>query len=248
MKNVLIVGLGEIGSSLCKVFEDSKEFKLFKKDMEELEIKEDIDVMHVCIPYSDKFESIVIDYIKKYNPGLVIINSTLRPGTTENIYKISKCKIVHSPVRGKHPDIYEGLMKAVKFIGGVDDESANEAKGHFESLGIKTEVLKSPMETELGKLFSTTYYGLCIAFHQEMERICNMFGADFEQTVTRFNETYNDVVRKINPKVVRPVLFPGFIGGHCVMPNITILKKDVDSDFLDTIERSNEKKKKDIKK
>ena len=119
---------------------------------------------------------------------------------------------------------------------------------HFESLGIKTEIMKSPIETELGKLFGTTYYGLCIAYHQEMERICKKFNADFKQAVTRFNETYNDGCKIVNPNVVRPVLYPGFIGGHCVMPNIGILKKDVKSDFLDTIEKSNELKKKELDK
>jgi len=35
----------------------------------------------------------------------------------------------------------------------------------------------------------------------------------------------------------------GIIGGHCVMPNIEILKTMFKSDFLDAIERSNELKK-----
>ena len=140
------------------------------------------------------------------------------------------------------------MLLFVKFIGPADKKSGEDAKKHFESMGIKTEIMKSPMETELGKLFGTTYYGLCIAYHQEMERICKKFNADFKQAVTRFNETYNDGCKTANPNVVRPVLYPGFIGGHCVMPNIGILKKDVKSDFLDAIEKSNELKKKESDK
>lgn len=248
MKNVLVIGLGEIGIALCQMVEESGKYKLFKKDIEELEINKKIDIMHICIPYMDNFVDIVVGYIEKYKPELVIINSTVRTETTKKIYDKTKRKIVHSPVRGKHPKIKEGLLKAVKFIGGIDKDAANEAKEHFESLGIKCEILKSPIETELGKLFSTTYYALCISYHQEMERICKKFNADFEQTVTRFNETYNDVCREINPKVVRPVLFPGFIGGHCLMPNIKILEKDIKSDFFDTIKKSNEKKKRELEK
>ena len=249
MKNVLVIGYkGEIGSSLVKVIFNSNKYNVFKKDIEDIEIKDKIDIMHVCIPYFDNFIDIVADYAGKYKPELVIINSTLRPGMTQKIYEKIKCKIVHSPVRGKHPHIDEGLLKAVKFIGPIDKESGDMAKEHFESLGIKTEVLRSPIETELGKLFSTTYYALCISYHQEMERICKKFNADFNQTVTRFNETYNDLCREINPKVVRPVLSPGFIGGHCLMPNIKLRKKDIKSDFLDVIEDSNEKKKKDLEK
>jgi UDP-N-acetyl-D-mannosaminuronate dehydrogenase len=243
MKNVLVIGLGEIGNSLCSVIEESGKYKLFKKDVEEIEIKEEIDVMHVCIPFFDNFTEVVVNYIEKYNPKLVIINSTVRPGTTKEIYDKCKKNIVHSPVRGKHPNLKEGILDFVKFIGPANEEAGKAAKEHLESLGIKTEITKTAVETELGKLFSTTYYGLCIAYHQEMERICKRFNADFENTVTRFNETYNEINKSANPNVVRPVLFPGFIGGHCVMPNIVLLKKDVKSDFLDFIEKSNEKKK-----
>jgi len=248
MKNVLVVGLGEIGSALCQVIDESGKYKLFKKDTDDIKIREDIDIMHICIPYMGSFADIVANYIKKYNPKLIVINSTVRPGTTKSIYDKTKKNIVHSPVRGKHPKIKDGLLLFVKFIGPASKEAGEAAKEHFQSLGIKAEVVKSPMETELGKLFDTTYYGLCIAYHQEMERICRKFDADFGQTVTRFNETYNDGCKVINPNVVRPVLYPGFIGGHCVMPNIGILKKDVRSEFLDAIEKSNDSKRKESEK
>lgn len=244
MKNVLVVGhKGEIGSAIFNVIKNSGKYNVFGKDVEDAEIKEKIDIMHICIPFLKNFVDIVADYVGKYNPELVIINSTVSIGITQQIYETCKCRVVHSPVRGNHPNMEEGLLKAVKFVGPIDKESGNIAKGHFETLGLKCEVLRNPIETELGKLFSTTYYALCIAYHQEMERICKKFNADFEQTVTRFNETYNDVCREINPKVVRPVLFPGVIGGHCLMPNIELLKREIKSDFLDIIEKSNEKTK-----
>lgn len=248
MKNVLVVGLGETGSALYQVIEDSGKYKLYKKGIEELEIKDKIDIMHICVPYLDNFVDVVVDYIKKYDPELTIINSTVRPGTTQQIFEKTEKSIVHSPVRGKHPNMKEGILLFVKFIGPADAKSGEAAKDHFESLGIKTEVMNSPLETELGKLFSTTYYGLCIGWHQEMERICKKFNADFEKTVTRFNETYNEGCKVSNPNVVRPVLYPGFIGGHCVIPNIETLKKDMKSDFLDGIVKSNELKKKEIEK
>ncbi|MBI4143508.1 hypothetical protein HY487_01340 [Candidatus Woesearchaeota archaeon] len=248
MKNVLVIGLGEVGNAMCQVIEGSGKYRLFKKDAEDTEIREKIDIMHLCIPYMDNFVGISADYIKKYNPELVIINSTVMPNTTNEIYQKTKKSIVHSPVRGKHPHLKDGLLLFVKFIGPIDRKSGMDAKEHFESMGVKTELMKSPLETELGKLLSTTYYGLCIAYHQEMERICKKHNANFEQTVTRFNETYNEGCKIINPNVVRPILYPGFIGGHCVMPNIGILKKNIKSDFLDAIEKSNELKRKELEK
>lgn len=245
MKNTLVIGLGEIGRALCQVIEDSGKYKLYQRDVEELEIKDKIDIMHICIPYMNDFVGVIVNYIKQYNPELTIINSTVEPGTTHQIFEKIKKKMVHSPMRGKHPDLKGGILLFVKFVGPVDRESGEFAKEHFESLGVKTEIMNSPVETEIGKLFSTTYYGLCIAWHQEMERICRKFNADFEQAVTRFNESYNEGCKVTNPSAVRPVLYPGFIGGHCVMPNVKILKKVIESDFLKAIEKSNELKKKE---
>jgi UDP-N-acetyl-D-mannosaminuronate dehydrogenase len=243
MKNVLVIGFGEIGKSIYNVVDKSGKYKLFKKDVEELDLKEKIDVMHVCIPDSDKFVELICGYIAKYKPKLTIINSTVRPGTTQKIYEKTKALVVHSPVRGRHPDLEGGIYKFVKFIGPTSAEAGKLAQEHFESIGIKTEVFKSAVNSEVGKLLCTTYYAVNIAFHQEMNRICSAYGADFDESVTRFNAT---MTMDIEHKIPRPVMYPGFIGGHCLIPNIMILKKDVKSDFLDDILKSNEKRKKEL--
>ena len=45
----------------------------------------------------------------------------------------------------------------------------------------------------------------------------------------------------------RPVMFPGVIGGHCLIPNTELLLKSYDSEFLRLILESNEKRKEEIK-
>ncbi|MBN2459166.1 hypothetical protein JXB28_02685 [Candidatus Woesearchaeota archaeon] len=242
-KNVLVVGFGEIGKSVYNVIDKSGKYKLFKKDVEELELKEKIDVMHVCIPGIDNFVDVVAGYIAKYKPKLTIINSTVKPGTTQKIFEKAGGLIVHSPVRGRHPNLEDGIYKFVKFIGPTSAEAGKLAQEHFESIGVKTEMFKSAVNSEVGKLLCTTYYAMNIAFHQEMNRICDSYGADFAEAVTRFNAT---MTMDIEHKIPRPVMFPGFIGGHCLIPNIMILKKDVKSDFLDDILKSNEKRKKEL--
>lgn len=243
MKNALIIGFGEIGKSMYNVIEKSGKYNLFKKDVEELELKEKIDVMHVCIPYSDKFVEIVASYIKNYKPELTIINSTVRPGSTQKIYEKTKALVVHSPVRGRHPKLEDGIYRFVKFIGPTSAKAGKLAKEHFDSIRVNSEVLKSAVNTEVGKLLCTTYYAVNIAFHQEMNRICAAYGADFDEAVTRFNAT---VTMDIEHKIPRPLMFPGFIGGHCLIPNIMILRQDVKSDFLEDILKSNEKRKKEL--
>jgi len=48
-----------------------------------------VDIIHICIPFKnqEKFLKIVNLYATKYKPTLLIINSTVTPGTTQKVYE-----------------------------------------------------------------------------------------------------------------------------------------------------------------
>jgi len=125
------------------------------------------------------------------------------------------------------------------------------AKRHLEGLGIKTKVFIPAITTEIGKLLDTTYYGLSIAWHGEMAKICEKARVDFEKAVTDFNETYNEGYAKLRRRnVIRPVLYPpkNGISGHCIVSNAEILKKYFESGAVDLVlEYSSAKKRKRTK-
>jgi UDP-N-acetyl-D-mannosaminuronate dehydrogenase len=223
---------GEIGKSIEQVYLNNNSFKydIRIKDLDRNDDFTGLDILNVCIPYhtDEQFIKAVSSQISEYRPTLTIIHSTVSVGTTNILTDITEALIVHSPVRGVHPNLYEGIMTFVKFIGADVGEAANLANLHFKELGISTHVCNSSRTTELGKLFSTTYYGLAIAWHGEMEKICKNVGVSFDQAVTAFNETYNEGYKNLEkPEVVRPVLYPPSdgIGGHCILPNVEILKE-----------------------
>ncbi|MEM2507116.1 MAG: GDP-mannose dehydrogenase, partial [Nitrososphaeria archaeon] len=111
---------------------------------------------------------------------------------------------------------------------------------HFEKAGLKTKVLKGCLETELAKLFETTYRAWMIACFQEMHRISRSFGADFDSVVDFIEDTHR-------VRLDRPLMFPGVIGGHCLIPNTELLLKSYNSEFLRLILRSNERREAEIK-
>lgn len=238
-----ILGVGEVGSSILSLAKDNHKAFIRDIDRDSMGDKK-LDVLHVCIPYSKDFEKIVIENIKRNNPSLTIIESTVPVTTTENIFKAVKKPLVHSPVRGFHATMVSDLKKFVKFVGSVDKKYAIEAKKYYATLGVNAQIVSSSRETEMGKLLDTTYYALCIAWHQEMERFCKKYDINFDEAVTYFNRTYNEGYKDSKPHVIRPVLTSGFIGGHCLMPNIKLLKGFLKSSFLNVIEKSNERKKK----
>jgi hypothetical protein len=72
-----------------------------------------------------------------------------------------------------------------------------------------------------------------------MHRISRHFGADFDSVVDFIEDTH--LVR-----LDRPVMFPGVISGHCLIPNTKLLLEAYDSDFLRLILDSNEKRKEEM--
>jgi len=101
---------------------------------------------------------------------------------------------------------------------------------------LKTKVLTGSTETELAKLYETTYRAWMISCFQEMHRIAAHFNANFDDAVDFLEDTHR-------ARLDRPVMFPGEIGGHCIIPNAKLLLESYDSEFLRLILKSNEKRK-----
>jgi len=230
----LVVGLGEVGGPLLEIIKGSQE--AYGVDIQPTGPIPHCDIMHICFPYVDgeKFVAESVRYIGKYRPLLTIVNSTVGPGTTRAISEQAKADVVYSPVRGKHVKMKQDMLHYVKFVGALNPTAGQKACAHFQSIGMKTRLLGTPEAAELAKLTETTYFGLLIAWAQELERYCQKFGANYEEVISFYEEI------GFFPPVK---YFPGIIGGHCVMPNIKILKKSFRSDILDAIEKSNELKK-----
>jgi UDP-N-acetyl-D-mannosaminuronate dehydrogenase len=229
-ETVVVVGLGEVGRPILELV--SQRHKAVGVDVSPpTERVEHVDIMHICYPFEIKdFVGETARYIERFSPGLTIVNSTVGVGTTRAIAERTGAPVVHSPVRGKHVRMREELLSYVKFVGAIDPASGKHAAEHFESMGLRTRVLASPEATELAKLTETTYFGLIVAWAQEVERYCDRLGQDYDEVVSFYEEI------KFFPPVK---YFPGIIGGHCVMPNIEILSRLDHSEILRAIASSN---------
>ena len=227
--NVGIIGFGQIGQAIKQVVE--KKHRVFARDLDFDQIKKNrIDILHLCYPFDKNFTTNAIRYIKEIKPNLVIIESTVKVGTTEKIYRKTGVNLVHSPVRGVHPHLYEGVMNFPKYIGSTSKKAGIIAKKYYQDLGIKVELFDDSRTTELAKLMCTTYYGWNIIFEKEMYKLCHKYGVNFDQAYSRWNQSYNRGYRQLGMGyVVRPVLkhIPGPIGGHCVISNCGLITSSI---------------------
>jgi UDP-N-acetyl-D-mannosaminuronate dehydrogenase len=232
-QKVAIVGLGEVGKPLFELA--SRHHDVIGVDIEPPKQQiENVDVLHICFPFEIKdFIGETARYIDLFKPTITVINSTVGIGTTRAVAERTGAPVVNSPVRGKHIRMLQELQHYTKFIGASDPVTAQFAAAHFESLGMKAKILPSPEATELAKLTETTYFGLMIAWAQEVERYCDKINQDYAEVTSFYDEI------KFFPSVK---YFPGVIGGHCVMPNIEILSKFEQSAMLNAIKSSNQKK------
>jgi UDP-N-acetyl-D-mannosaminuronate dehydrogenase len=230
---VVVVGLGEIGKPLLTLV--SRHHRAVGVDVTPpAQVPRDVDVMHVCYPFQiEDFVGETVRYIERFEPALTIINSTVGVGTTRAVAERTGAAVANSPMLGKHARMLEDILGYTKFVGGIDPSASRRAADHFASLGMRTRVLSSPEATELAKLTETTYFGLLIAWAQEVERYCDRLGQNYDEVVSLSEQV------KFFPPVK---YFPGVIGGHCVMPNIDILSRIVDSEMLEAIQSSNMKK------
>jgi 3-hydroxyisobutyrate dehydrogenase-like beta-hydroxyacid dehydrogenase len=235
----LIVGLGEVGGALATVLERTA--PILKHDIEPRDFDEPIEVMHLCVPFTNKsrFEEIALSYIERFKPALTIVNSTVLPGTTRTIAQRCARPVAYSPVRGKHVRMAQDLLRYRKFVAACEPETARRAEAHLQQAGMQTHRVARPETLELAKLAETTYFGVMIAFAQEMNRYAATADANYDEAVSFFDEI--DFLPKTR-------YFPGFIGGHCVIPNINLLQRIAHSPLLEAVLDSNRRRAEELQR
>ena len=96
-------------------------------------------------------------------------------------------------------------------------------KNYSDSLkkcGIKTKRMSSPVTLELGKIIcDTSYYGWLITYSQ----LSNVIAKEHDVKYDEMWEFAEEIHKYLGN---RPKMFPGFIGGHCVIPNLELINED----------------------
>ena len=243
-KTVIVVGCGEVGHpiwQLCRggfeqvIAEDPRCGKAEKA-------KYPVAAMHIVIPGSlPGFVEIVESYINKYDPEIVLIHSTTVPGVTDKLVdRFGADRIVHAQVHGKHQGarMRHDLLRYPKFVATRSDRAFEKAKEILVAMGHPPENivrLSSPIAGEIVKLLATTFFAYLIVWAHEVERLSKKCGVGYDELMS-FTKLQTEDYSIANK-------FPGEIGGHCLMPNIEILRKAFPSPLWDYLKQSNEMKK-----
>lgn len=219
MRN-LVVGQGEVGKALLEVL------RLGYPDTTGIDIGGEIpqaDWVHIAFPWSSDFLEEVGRY-QQETGGTIIVHSTVPVGTCDpNGW-------VHSPVRGRHPDLAQSLLLFVKFVGCEDEKLATRVAYLLRTCGISVEVLPDAKTTEAGKLWELAQFGVAVLLEKQIARFCEDHAIPRAIVYERFAQTYNEGYASMGEgRFVRPVLDheEGPIGGHCIIPSMDLLNDRV---------------------
>jgi len=242
-KNV-VCGLGEIGKPIFQVISKKSltvGYDINKKLMNTGQFNNYKNYktyfLHICIPFSKKFHSNVYSLFKKFKPEIIVIHSTISPYTTSKLQKDFSVPIIYSPTRGVHKRMLLDLKRYVKFYSIEPKYSkAKWASLQYSNLmkkyGVKTKKMSNPLILELAKIIvDTSYYGWLINYAQLSNMIAVKHKVDYEEMWSFADEIHKYLGN-------RPKMFPGFIGGHCIIPNLDLIDdktlnliKEINSDY-----------------
>lgn len=164
-------------------------------------------------------------------PGtLVIIESTVAPGTTEHVVK-PILEEGSSLLAGEDFDLafsYERVMpgKLLEYItdfprvvGGIDAESTRRAVNLYKTIVREEITPTSVLTAELAKTMENAYRDVNIAFANEMARVCEVMGVNVYEIRELMNARHDRHMH----------LAGAGVGGHCLPKDPWLLKWGVDT-------------------
>ena len=165
---------------------------------------------------------------------LVVLESTVAPGTTERILKPAleeasglRCpeefQLAYSYERVMVGRLIHNLRNYPRVVGGIDEESRRRAAEIYRSI-VQADVVETDILTaEVAKTVENAYRDVNIAFANEVALLCEALGVDVYRVRELVNNLpYDPSQPHANP--LRNMHIPGAgVGGHCLPKDSLLL-------------------------
>jgi len=243
-----IVGQGFVGTAVKEVMSNYYECNTFdiKQDcncdtLRELVTKSD--VMFVCVPtpmntdgscntgivegvISDINDLVQIDRLN-HNPKtdkIVVIKSTVPPGTTERLNEENdNVTVIFNPEFLTEANFVEDFKNQNRIIIGGKRPATTKLRQIYSLVFPNVPIIKTGSTTaEMVKYFTNTFLATKVSFANEMNLICDKLGIDYDKVVEY--SIYDERLGKSHWAVPGPDGHYGF-GGSCFPKDINALIK-----------------------
>jgi nucleotide sugar dehydrogenase len=202
-KKIAVIGLGVVGS---EVFKELKKrgisvtgIDIDEKKASELGGKDGIDSCYdiyvICV-YSTKQVLEVINSIDYSNCPLIIIESTLIPGSEKEIKEIivekNNSNLVICPHRFNPGDPEHHVFNLKRVIAGATEKCLQKGLDFYYSFMKKDDLVQTSLECAvLSKIVENAYRYVEIAVAEEIKLFCDKLGYDFNEIRRCVNSKWN---------------------------------------------------------
>ena len=268
--NIGIVGLGYVGTAIKSGFEKHYELETYDKYDESkstcdlADLVEKCKVIFVCVPtpmnkdgscHTDIVEGVIKDidkwcyaYWGNYdldkntidNKPIVVIKSTVPPGTTDRLHrKYKSVDVIFNPEFLTEANFLEDFKNQTRIILGGTRKGTNILRQVYSKVFPHATIVKTGSKTaEMVKYFINSFLGTKVSFANEMKQICDKIDIDYDKVVEY--ATYDGRLGKSHWAVPGPDGDYGF-GGHCLPKDISAIVNEFGSDLLKSVIDVNDK-------
>lgn len=195
MKKIEIVGYGVVGKGMARLFENQFEVVIYDPAAGYPVRAGDADMTVICVPTPMAEDgtcdiSIVEEAVAASLSPIVLIKSTVPPGTTTYLAKKYNKQICFSPEYmgessyftpfWKYPDPERAETHTFVIVGG---EKASEVLDYFmKVMSVDTRYMATTAEeAEMTKYMENCFFATKVAFCNEFADIAGLYGVDYKK-------------------------------------------------------------------
>ena len=240
MHKIGIIGQGYVGTAVREIMSNYYEIQTFdidekKSDTSSIsELVTNNDIIFVCVPTPMKKDgscdtSIVEDVVEKINfvgkdDTLVVIKSTIPPGTTNKLNKkYNYLSVVFNPEFLTEANFIEDFKNQDRIIIGGPRPATSIMKMIYSKAFPNAHIIKTGSITaEMVKYTTNTFLATKVSFANEIKMVCDKLNIDYDKVVEY--AVHDERLGKSHWAVPGPDGKLGF-GGSCFPKDLNALIK-----------------------
>tara|TARA_B100000029_G_scaffold351690_1_gene344175 strand:- start:1656 stop:2486 length:831 start_codon:yes stop_codon:yes gene_type:complete len=256
-----IIGQGYVGTALKEGFQDFYQVETYDKyDLGKSthskisDIVELSDVIFVCVPtpmrqdgscYTGIVEEVIREINENANGQIVVIKSTVPPGTTDRINEeYTHTTTIFNPEFLTEANFIQDFKNQSRIILGGDRKGTNKVRQIYSRIFPNATIVKTGAKhAEMVKYFTNCFLATKVSFANEMYNICQQLDLDYDKVVEY--ATYDERLGKSHWAVPGPDGDFGY-GGHCLPKDLSAIVSEFETyGLLEAVEQVNDQVRED---